>query len=149
MDSFAFYISALRKRFAIYCSEKLTEKGITYGQLFILIYIGKREFCSPKEISMALKLDAGHLNRTLTKLIENGFILQRKNEKDRRANIVTLTEKGNDIFTWSRGLFLDWDQEILASLSENEIQHLLHLLKKVTFSMTGIEKNKNDRRNKL
>lgn len=42
MDSFAFYISVLRKKFTQYCSGRLAEMNVTYGQLFILIFVGKK-----------------------------------------------------------------------------------------------------------
>ena len=92
-ESFAFYVSVLRKYFTQYCTEKLAEINVTYGQLFILIFVGKKETCSPKEISLALKLDAGHLNRTLSKLIENGLLKQKESTKDKQANIISLTPK--------------------------------------------------------
>lgn len=133
IDSLSFYISFLRKNFTEFCSEKLSEIGVTYGQVFIIIYIGKNEACSPKDISKALNLDAGHLNRTLSKLIENDFILQKKNENDKRANIVTLTSKGQEVFKRSYSLFDEWDDLVLSSLSDNEKDQLMTLIKKVAF----------------
>lgn len=134
IESLSFYISFLRKNFTEFCSEKLSEMGLTYGQLFIIIFIGKNEACSPKDISKALNLDAGHLNRTLSKLIENDFILQKKNENDKRANIVTLTSKGQEVFKRSYSLFDEWDDLVLYSFTENEKEELMRLIKKVAFS---------------
>lgn len=134
IDSLSFYISFLRKNFTEFCSEKLSEIGVTYGQVFIIIYIGKNQACSPKDISKALNLDAGHLNRTLSKLIENDFILQKKNENDKRANIVTLTSKGQEIFKRSYSLFDEWDDIVLSSFTDNEKEELMRLIKKVAFS---------------
>ena len=94
-ETFAFYISVLRKEFTKYCSETLSELNVTYGQLFILIFVGKKEKCSPKTLSTILKLDAGQLNRTILNLTKNGFLIQEKNQQDRRANILSLTDKGN------------------------------------------------------
>lgn len=133
IDSFAFYISALRKNFVTYCSEKFLELGITYGQLFVLIYIGKKKECSPKEISEFLKLDAGQLNRTLSKLIENSFIIQRKNNNDRRANIVSLTEKGKKVFEESHNIFYEWDNMVLSKIDDNSRQELMDSMKIVAF----------------
>ena len=135
LESFAFYISVLRKKFVTYCSEKLAEVGVTYGQLYIIIYIGRKKECSPKEISTFLNLDAGHINRTLSKLIENGFIIQKKNTKDRRANIVSLTEKGKEVFEMSHNLFKEWDKEILSSLEDDEIEKIMDVMKKITFNL--------------
>ena len=133
--SFEFYISVLRKSFVSYCSEKLSEVGLTYGQLYIIIYIGRRRECSPKEISTFLKLDAGHINRTLSKLIENGFIIQKKNPNDKRANIVNLTEKGEDVFKMSYNLFKDWDDEVLSLLGDNEKEKLMDVMKEITLNL--------------
>lgn len=55
-DSFAFYIMLLRKQFTKYCSERLNEIGVSYGQLYIIIYIGKKRSCSPSEISRGFKI---------------------------------------------------------------------------------------------
>lgn len=85
-ESLAFMIAVLRKHFVAYCTENLTELDVTYGQLFILIAVDKKPGCAPKEIAAYLKLDAGHLNRTLGKLIEKELITQKKNSNDRRAN---------------------------------------------------------------
>lgn len=134
IDSLSFYISFLRKNFTEFCSEKLSEMGLTYGQVFIIIFIGKNEACSPKDISKALNLDAGHLNRTLSKLIENDFILQKKNQNDKRANIVTLTSKGQEVFKRSYSLFDEWDDLVLSSFTKNEKEELMRLIKKVAFS---------------
>ena len=134
IDSLSFYISFLRKNFTEFCSEKLSEMGLSYGQVFIIIFIGKNESCSPKDISKALNLDAGHLNRTLSKLIENNFILQKKNENDRRANIVTLTSKGQEVFKRSYSLFDEWDDLVLSSFTNDEREQLITLIKKLVLS---------------
>lgn len=131
IESFAFYISVLRKHFVTYCSEKFVEQGVTYGQLFILIYIGKKKECSPKEISEFLKLDAGQLNRTLSKLVENGFVIQRKNSNDRRANIVSLTAKGKNVYETSHNIFYEWDKMILSQINDSSSQELMDLMKKM------------------
>lgn len=130
-ESFAFYISALRKKFTQYCSEKLSEMNVTNGQLFILIYVGKKEKCSPKELSIALRLDAGHLNRTITKLVENDLLLQKKNEQDKRGNILSLTDKGKQVFKMSHNFFYEWDEMVLEPLSDAERELLLKLVKKI------------------
>ena len=133
IESFAFYISILRKQFTAYCSEKLSEMDVTYGQLYIIIYVGKKKECSPKDISLSLNLDPGHLNRTLSKLIENDLIIQKKNDHDKRSNVVSLTDKGKEVFEISHNLFQEWDKIILSSLEDSDRQKLMELIKKITF----------------
>lgn len=131
IETFAFNISTLRKQFTKYCNDRLNELGISYGQLYIIIFIGRRNTCSPSDISTGLKLDAGHLNRTLNKLIENEFIIQTKNPNDGRAKILSLTDKGENVFRVSKELFTQWDQDVLSPLSEEEKSTLMQLLKKI------------------
>lgn len=116
--------------------------GVTYGQLYIIIYIGKKNECTPKDISLSLKLDAGHLNRTLSKLIENDMVIQKKNDNDKRSNIVSLTQKGKQVFEMSYNLFQEWDKLILSSLDESDRQTLMDFMKKITSSeITRVNKN--------
>ena len=122
-ESFAVYISIIRKYFVSYCTEKISNFGVTYTQLFVLIYIGKNNECSPKEIVEYLKIDAGQLNRILTKLLEKDLINQRKNNNDRRFNVLSLTESGKNI-------------------DENSIQELMNLMKKIIFKLNEIDGGK-------
>lgn len=134
-ESFAFHIAVLRKYFVSYCTRKIAEYGITYRQLFVLIYIYKRKECSPKDIVEYLKLDAGQLNRILTKLIEKDLILQRKSSQDKRFNILSLTDSGTKIVEESRKLFDSWDEQVLSVLDDDSRRELMNLIKKLVFGL--------------
>lgn len=129
MDSFAAQVSALRRQFVGYCTQQLAQVGVTYGQVYILICIGKRGACSPKEIGQVLGLDGGHLNRTLAKLAEGGFVVQEPDPGDRRARVVRLTPKGDEVFALSHEVFHRWDEEILSPLSPQERGQLMEYLR--------------------
>lgn len=128
-ESFAFYIAILRKYFVSYCTGKISDFGITYSQLFVLIYIRKKKECSSKEIAEYLKIDAGQLNRILTRLLEKDLIIQRKNSDDRRCNILSLTSNGKKIVEESRKFFYSWDTQILSDLDDNSREELMNLMK--------------------
>lgn len=135
--SFAFYISVLRKHFRKYCAERLVEEKITYGQLFVLSYLSRRDGCTPKEVGEALRLDAGHLNRTLGKLKENDLVLEEKNPEDRREKLLHLTKGGKALCGRCRLFFQEWDEQQLAMLSPEERTELLRLLQKIGQSLNG------------
>lgn len=131
MDSFAAQVSMLRRQFVGYCTQELAQVGVTYGQVYILICIGKRGACSPKVIGQVLGLDGGHLNRTLAKLAEGGFVVQEPDPRDRRARVVRLTPRGEAVFQLSHEVFHRWDQEVLAPLSGQEREQLMGYLTKL------------------
>lgn len=131
LTSFAYFISLLRKDFLSYSSTALTQRDITFSQLFILIYAHKKEGATPKEISEYLHLDQGQLNRTLARLIEKNLIDMRKSEKDRRVNHLYLTKEGKEVVQESRKLFYSWDDKILSPLEDGEKEALIKTLSKL------------------
>lgn len=130
-QTLAYYATLLRKDFTDYCSRRLTEEGLSQGQLYFILYVGRHVDCSPKELAQALHMDAGHTTRTLKKLAQDGFLLQKKSPKDGRAHTLQLTEKGEHAFRLSYELFMQWDAEVLCPLSCEEQAVLKSLLSKL------------------
>lgn len=48
LQSFAYYVSILRKDFTEYCSNQLSGAGLSPGQLYFILYVGKHPGC-PRE----------------------------------------------------------------------------------------------------
>lgn len=134
-ESFAFYIAILRKYFVSYCTEKIYRFGVTYSQLFVLIYISKKNECSSKEIVEYLKIDAGQLNRILSKLLEKDLIIQRKNSDDRRFNVLSLTQNGIKIVEESHKLFYSWDAQVLSDIDDKSREELMDLMKNLILKL--------------
>lgn len=132
--SFALYITILQKQFKQFCQKELQKHHLTQGQLFFLLYIGKHPQCSPKELASQLQLDSGHTTRALTKLENHQWIVQEVNPRDKRARLLSLTQKGQEIFQLSHDFFYQWDQMILKDLSSQEAELLMTLLNKMVIS---------------
>lgn len=128
VSSLAFYITVLRKEFAGYCNDRLQELGLSQGFLFFILYVGKHPGCSPKELAQGLHMDSGHVTRTLSKLEQSGFLCQEINEKDRRARVLRLEEKGMEAFRISHELFSDWDKQVMDGMPDEDRARLLSLL---------------------
>ena len=143
-DSFGYYIAILRKHFVSYCTEKLSDLGVTYRQLFVLIYISKKKMCSYKEIVEYLKIDAGQLNRFLSKLLEKELIFQKKNDTDKRFNILTLSDKGKKIVEESHMLFYSWDTQVLSDIDDDSRVELMNLMKTLIEKLTEKNGGKNN-----
>lgn len=128
LQSLPHYISLLRRDFTEYCGQKLSERGLSQGLLYFILYIGKHPGCSPGELSRELRMDAGHSTRSLTRLEETGFIRRQANPADKRSCILVLTDKGQDAFDLSHDLFDRWEDEVTRSLSREEHMQLNTLL---------------------
>ncbi len=131
-DSLAFQVTMLRKNFTDFCNAELRERGLSQGQLFFVLYIGRHPACSPKEIGADLHMDSGHVTRSLAKLEQAGFIEQHTNPEDRRARTLSLTQTGEEAFRVSHELFGRWDDEVMANMDPEQRSQLMSLLSELT-----------------
>ena len=127
-DTLAFQSAALYRDFSAYTGEKLEQMGLHFGLLFFLIYVGKHPGTSPTELTEALRLDWGHSQRCITKLVDGGFLTR---EKAGRRYRLDLTDKGRKAFAASHQVFFDWDEKRLATLTPEEQETLFTLLRKL------------------
>ena len=126
--TFASYINFLQRDFLEYTKQQLKEINLTYGQLPLIIYIGKHPNCSQAELTEHLQLDWGYSQRTINKLVLTGFVFKTNTSKN---NQLSLTVKGQEAFDLSHHLFFSWDSEALKDLSEEEIKSLKAILQKI------------------
>lgn len=119
-DTFAFYVTVLRKDFADFSGGRLQEMGLSRGLLYFLLYIGKHPDCGPGAVSAALGADTGHTARSIEKLVQAGIVERRKHETDGRASCLRLTENGENAFKEAYTVFRKWDEEALAVLNQEE-----------------------------
>ena len=128
LQTLAFYATAFHRDFAAYTTARLQKLGLSFGLLFPLIYVGKHPGCSQAQLTSALGLDWGYSQRSVTRLVDEGFLTR---EKSGRAYRLGLSARGEEAFALSHQVFFDWDREKLASLEPEERRQLLELLAKV------------------
>lgn len=128
-QTLAYYATTFYRSFVAYTTARLQTLGLNFGSLFLVIYVGKHPGCSQAELTAALGLDWGYSQRSITKLVEEGFLTR---EKSGRAYHLNLSSKGQEAFAVSHQVFFDWDAQTLTTLSETEQQQLFSLLAKAT-----------------
>ena len=128
-QTLAYCSTVLYRSFSDYTSRQLQQLGLNRGMLFLVIYTGKHPGCTQGELTAALRLDAGYAQRSLLKLVEEGFLLR---EKRGRAYCLELSEKGRQAFDVGHQVFFDWDERVLGRLEPAERDQLLALLEKAT-----------------
>ena len=133
-DTVAYQSTLLYRDFSAFTSQRLAQLGLHYGVLFLVIYVGKHPGCTQAQLTKALGLDWGYSQRSILKLVEDGFLLR---EKRGRAYHLDLSEKGQEAFAIGHQVFFDWDQENLSCLDETEQTQLLALLEKITQKVAG------------
>lgn len=132
----AYYSSVFYRDFTAYTRARLEQLGLHFGLLFCLIYVGKHPGATPSDLTGALRLDWGHSQRCITRLVEGGFLTK---EKTGRRYQLDLTDKGREAFAVSHQVFFDWDGQRLAALTPEERDTLFALLRKARGGKEGPE----------
>lgn len=126
-DTFAYRATVFYRSFADLTRNRLQELGLHFGSLFLILYVGKHPGCTQAQLTADLRLDWGYSQRSILKLVEDGFLTR---EKSGRAYRMALSEKGAAAFAVSHQVFFDWDREHLAPLTPEERAQLMSLLDK-------------------
>ena len=128
-QTLAYYATVFHRDFTAYTTQRLQQLGLNFGSLFPVIYVGKHPNCTQAELTESLGLDWGYSQRSITKLVEEGFLTR---EKDGRAYHLNLSDKGKEAFQVSHQVFFNWDNQALSALDDTERKQLFALLAKAT-----------------
>nr|WP_288565017.1 MarR family transcriptional regulator [uncultured Romboutsia sp.] len=94
----------------------------------------KKDGISQEELAENLHIDKGTTCRAIKKLEEESFLIRVKDENDKRAYKLYLTEKSKDMEDNIKGILYEWEKHISKDLSQEEVDFLLTVLKKICIS---------------
>jgi len=111
------------------CNALLEPHGLTLAQWVVLQSLWINGALNIQDIAELTGNAAPATSRIVDRMVTAGLLAREHDEKDRRAVIVRLTEKSENM----RGLssvFEKVNGVLLESLTDDEIRQLFHLLKK-------------------
>lgn len=131
-DSLAFQIVVLYRDFVSYTTKELKTLGLNFGQMPLILYMGKHQGCVQADLTKALKLDWGYSQRSIAKLVDAGFMTKEYNE-EKSCNCLNLTERGKHAFDICHSVFYAWDDGKMQAFSTEDKATVLELLKKIQY----------------
>lgn len=93
---------------------------------------------SQKELAARLQVSQATVAVSLKKLVKEGYVEKQNQEDDNRFNVITITEKGKGIIERSVKIFDNIDENMLRGFSDEEINTLFSLLKRVSNNLDDI-----------
>jgi len=111
----------------------LEEKGIE-GRMhegMILYALSVNDGITQKELAQNLHIRPQSLTVTITKLEEDGFITRHRSEKDKREQIVSITEQGMERCNAISEVRDQTNLKMFSVLSDGEKEDLFRILEKV------------------
>ena len=117
------------------------EFGITLARFDLLAQLARApEGLTMGQLSRRLMVSNGNVTGLISRLVGEGLVERRAAPHDRRAQIVRLTGRGQDVFREMVPVHVDWIRSLLGHLDHTEHMALMELLAKLKNGLPGRER---------
>ena len=117
--------------------EYLEKFGLSYGQPRVLKTILENDSITQSELVEKLNVTKESVSISLKRLSQNHLVNKTRDESDKRIIRLSLSEKGKQITEDSFAGINQLNQELFASLDEEEKKVLTSAFKKIVESIEG------------
>ncbi len=107
--------------------------GMLRTEWRVLFHLGIYGQMTAKEISDRAHIHKTKISRAITKLEERRFVSRRRDENDRRSEHLKLTTAGETAYRDLRKVAIDYDAELVAQFSTEDVQLLRRMLRKLAY----------------
>jgi len=130
-DSTSFVLVRLSAMLRQHCADQLPPIGLTQHKHAILSCLQEFGPAAQKDVAARLGLDAGDLVSLLDDLQRDGLIVRERDPRDRRRQIITITEPGLEVLERAAKLLDDAISDALQPLTPDEQRELRTLAVRV------------------
>ena len=142
MPAISKYSSMVYRLSQIYFDEQLAPYHIGCGQQFFLLHIYRHPGINQYELAYQDQYDKGTTARAGKKFYEQGYVLRRSDEHDRRITKLYVTKKGEAIVEMINQVLADWHAIITDGLSDEECEVTARLMGRVAANAAAFVKKK-------
>ena len=106
-----------------------------YKTLMDLRRRGEPYAATPPELATSLRMSPAAMTQRLDALERAGYVHREMDPRDRRRVVVTLTAEGRQAYEGSIGAQSTAEEELLATLTPAQRQHLAGMLRKLVLAL--------------
>ncbi len=131
-------VSILYRKNQVYLNCALKSAQITASELPFLLYFFRNDTTagiSQEALSAYLLIDKAATARAVQSLLKKGFLRKEKDEADRRANKIFLTELGEQQRTVVQARLQQWTQFLTEGLDAQSVDTMFHVLEQMVEKM--------------
>lgn len=121
-------ISFLYRYEQIFMGKKLEPYGIGSGQFPFLMRLYNEDGINQESLSDYLKIDKGTTARAIVKLVDEGYVFRKRDEKDRRACRIFLSEKGKKLEPDMKKIASEWEEILFFGFDDNQRREITNTL---------------------
>jgi DNA-binding MarR family transcriptional regulator len=120
-------------------SQLAKQNGLSMHQLGLLMQIHYRGNCGISDIGNRFDITNAAASQLVDKLVQNGLIQRAEDPQDRRAKLLTLTEKGKEMIQHSTERSYRWVGDLAQKLSSEEREQVDEALNIMTRAVKELE----------
>ncbi len=113
---------------------------ITNNEIHVIEAIGMGEPKNMSSIARSLSVTVGTLTISMNSLVKKGYVVRQRSEEDRRVVLVSLSEKGREVFCRHESFHKAMIDEVIDGLDEEELKVLLAMVKKLNTWFRSFQK---------
>ena len=113
--------------------------GLSMPQFSIMMQLHYRGACGMSEISERFSISAAAASQLVDKLVQSGYMAREEDPHDRRAKLLNLTEKGEELIRQGIEERYRWMDKLSGRLTEAERIQIGEALETLTRVATDLE----------
>lgn len=135
MQSLHYLLMKSQAIFSKKVHNEITQIGLTSGQPKVLEFLLQYQETDQKTIATYCEIEPATVGSILLRMENQGLIIRRQKEGNRRSLYVSLTERGKEMALQLCDIFTQIEQEATSLLSDEEIRSLQQMLTKLCFAL--------------
>jgi len=116
--------------------------GLSMPQFGILMNLHYSHTCGVSDISDRMEISAAAASQLVEKLVQSGLLERAEDPSDRRAKLLTLSEKGRLLIESGIEARTSWVNDLVTTLTPDEYDSVLAALGALTRAASRIEPRK-------
>lgn len=121
-------IRKLERKLGVLEGSELSCCKVSLAQCHALVEIGRAKAISLNELAELLNLENSTMSRTVSKLVNSGYVKRDIDSTDRRYLTISLTESGQDLFNRIETGMGSYYQNIFSQIAENKRDQVIESL---------------------
>ena len=133
-----FLTNRVGRQLARYCLPELELDGFTPQptHLGILADLTVRDRQRQQDLAVSGIIDKATVTRSIAQLLEAGYITREQDTVDRRQKLITITEKGHDMWRNTENHMAELMPDITANIPPKKLKTCLEVLSTIYETMT-------------
>ncbi|MEJ1992956.1 MAG: MarR family transcriptional regulator [Maritimibacter sp.] len=112
--------------------NRLAPDGLKPGEFTMLWVVGLNPGLRQGTVARTLAIKPAHMTKLVQRMVDAGYLLRKTPDNDRRSVHLSLTDKGQEFVASNRDAFLSLHGDERATLTPEEADHLVTLLRRFT-----------------